>query len=41
MKRDFDLHVREQKLKVGDLVYWRRNVDKKVESVWRGPGVII
>ena len=37
MKRDF----REQKFKVGDLVYWRRNVVKKVESVWRGPGVII
>ena len=39
MKRD--LRVREQKFKVGDLIYWRRNVVKKVESVWRGPGVII
>ena len=36
MKRDCVL-----KLIVGDLVYWRRNVGKKVKSVWRGPGVII
>ena len=39
MKRD--LCVRDQKIKVRYLVYWRRNVVKKVESVWRGPAVII
>lgn len=41
MKRDYDLHIRERQYKVGDLVYWRRNAGKKVESVWLGPGVVI
>ena len=41
MKLDCDLRVRVQKFNVGYLVYWLRNVGKKVESVWRGPGVII
>ena len=41
MKRDCDLRVCEQKFNVGELVYWERNVGKKVESVWRGPGVVI
>lgn len=41
MKRDYDLHTRERQYKVGDLVYWRRNAGKKVESVWLGPGVVI
>ena len=30
IKRDCDLRVREQKFKVGDLVYWRHNAGKKV-----------
>ncbi|XP_062609540.1 death-inducer obliterator 1-like [Saccostrea cucullata] len=41
MKRSHDIKVRTSKFKVGDLVYWRRNAGKKVESVWRGPGIII
>ena len=41
MKRDCDLRVREQKINVGDLVYCRRNIGKRVESICRGPGVII
>ena len=41
MRRDCDFRVRKQTFKVGDLVYWQRNVGNKVESVWRGPGVII
>jgi hypothetical protein len=41
MKRDHDLKIRTCKFKVEDLVYLRRNAGKKVESVWRGPGVII
>ena len=41
MKRSHDIKIRTRKYKVGDFVYWRRNAGKKVESVWRGPGVII
>jgi hypothetical protein len=41
MKRDHDLKIHTCKFKVGDLVYWRHNAGKKVESVWKGPGVII
>ena len=37
MKRDYDLHMRTQKYKVGDLVYWPCNAEKKVQSVWLGP----
>lgn len=33
MKRDYDLYIRKRVYKVGDLVYWRRNAGKKVESV--------
>ena len=29
IKRDYDIHMRTKKYKVGDLVYWRRNVGKK------------
>ena len=41
MKRDYDLHMRTKKYKdtYGDLVYWRRNAGKKVQSVWLGPGI--
>ena len=42
MKRDYDLHMRTKKYKdtYGDLVYWRRNAGKKVQSVWLGPGIV-
>jgi hypothetical protein len=41
MKRDYDVKVRGAAFGVGDLVYWRRNVGKKVESKWMGPGIIV
>jgi hypothetical protein len=41
MKRDHDVRSREHQFRVGDVVYWRRNVGKKVESVWMGPGVVV
>lgn len=37
IKRDYDLHIRKGRYKVGDLVYWRHNAGTKVESVWVGP----
>ncbi|XP_061190277.1 uncharacterized protein LOC133198152 [Saccostrea echinata] len=40
MKRSRDIKIRTRKFKVGDLVYWRRNAGKKVESIWKGPGII-
>ena len=40
MKRDYDLHMRSREYKVGDLVYWRRNAGKKVQSIWLGPGIV-
>ena len=30
IKRDYDLHIRTKKYKVGDLIYWRLNVGKNV-----------
>jgi hypothetical protein len=39
-KETIDLHLRKETYQVGDLVYWRRNADKKVKSVWLGPGII-
>ena len=41
IKRDYDLHMRTKKYKFGgDLVYWRRNVGKNVQSVWFGLGIV-
>ena len=40
IKRDYDLHMCSKKYKVGDLVYWRRNVGKNVQSVWFGLGIV-
>jgi hypothetical protein len=39
MKRDHDLHLQKKTNKVGDLMYWRRIAEKKVQSVWLGPGL--
>lgn len=41
MKRAHVHKIRTCKFKVGYLVYWRRNAGKKVESVWKGPSIII
>ncbi|XP_061175912.1 uncharacterized protein LOC133184853 [Saccostrea echinata] len=38
--RSHDVKIRTHKFKVGDLVYWRRNAGKKVESIWKDPGII-
>lgn len=27
--------------RVGDLVYWRHNAGKKVESIWKGPVITV
>lgn len=41
MKWNCDLCIKERKFKVGDIVYWHRNVGEKVESIWMGPGMIV
>ena len=40
IKRDYDFHMRTTKYKVGDLVYWRSNMGKNVQSVWFGLGIV-
>ena len=40
IKRDYDLHMRTKKYKVSDLVFWRSNMGKNVQSVLFGLGVV-
>ena len=39
-KKRLYLHMRTTKYKVGDTVYWPRNVGKNVQSVWFGLGIV-
>lgn len=46
MKRDYDVRIRQVQYKPGDLVYIlnmanRKGKSKKLESPWKGPGVVL
>lgn len=46
MKRDYDVRIRQVEYKPGDLVYIlnmanRKGKSKKLESPWKGPGVVL